>query len=107
MNEFVVDDTINNGLLLDRFLHFCQEISAEGTDDYTLSYVADTIAAIYYHREYSSAEEFIKVHEEAIDENRKEWVRYMWSTLDGMNEKQRAEIAIESITHLPSFSKLA
>ncbi len=61
------------GLLLERFLSDCQAMSEEMDEDsYSLTYVADTIAAIYYHREYESAEEFIQENADYLDSERRE-----------------------------------
>ncbi len=103
-NEFIVLDKVKVSDLLNRFLENCQELSERSTDDYTLSYVADTVAAIYYYREYDSCESFLQANTDAIDDERAEWVRYMWRTLNSMDDVQRAEVVIESLTQLPAVS---
>lgn len=103
--DFQVKDHLDPGGLLEKFLSDCQSISEEtGTDDYTFSYVADTIAAIYYYREYNSSDEFIGENSDCLDDDRKEWVKYMWRTLDTMTDEQRADVVIESLTQLPATS---
>ncbi len=100
--EFQVGDYLEPNVLLERFLTDCQVISENmGGDDYTFSYVADTIAAIYYHREFASCEEFLRENTEHLDEDRTEWVKYMWRTLDTMTDAQRAEVVIESLAQIP------
>ncbi len=101
--DFQVGDYLDPGLLLERFLSDCQALSDEMKgDDYSFSYMADTIAAIYYYREYNSCEEFIKENSEYIDEERSEWVKYMWRTLDTMTDEQRADVIIESLSQMPA-----
>lgn len=96
-------DHIDPGQLLEKFLSDCQRISDESTsDNYTIAYMADTVAAIYYYREYNSCEDFLYENQNQIDEERAEWVKYMWRTLDSMTESQRAEIVIESLTQIPA-----
>lgn len=100
--NFQISDSVNQALLLERFLADCQALSDEAPGDvYAFTYVADTVAAIYYYREYESVEAFIKENEEYLDEERVEWVRYMWRTLDTMTDEQRANIVIESLSQLP------
>ena len=100
--DFEVRDYIDPGILLERFLSDCQTFREESVkDDYTFSYVADTIAAIYYYREYNSSDEFIQENLDCLDTERKEWVKYMWRTLDTMSDQQRADVVIESLTQLP------
>jgi hypothetical protein len=97
-----VKDFLEAGTLLERFLSDCHRLSEEaGMDEFHYSYMADTVAAIYYHREYSSCEEFLSVNADYIDDERKEWVKYMWRTLDSMSAEQRAEVVIESLTQIP------
>lgn len=101
--DFEVRDYLDPGILLERFLSDCQTLSEESAvDDYTFSYVADTIAAIYYYREYNSSDEFIQENLDCLDTERKEWVKYMWRTLDTMSDQQRADVVIESLTQLPA-----
>lgn len=101
--HFEVQDQMDPGLLLERFLSDCQALVDEvDADDYTYSYMADTIAAIYYYREYNSSEEFICENDSFLDDERREWVKYMWRTLDTMSDQQRAEVIIESLTQLPA-----
>jgi hypothetical protein len=98
-------NTINASLLLERFLADCQKTTELcDHDTYSYSYMADTIAAIYYYREYNSCEEFLKANKEFLDEERCEWVKYMWRTLDTMSHQQRAELIIESLTQMPSMT---
>lgn len=100
--DFQVQDHLDPGLLLERFLSDCQALVDEvAVDDYTYSYMADTIAAIYYYREYNSAEEFIRENDAHLDDERREWVKYMWRTLATMSDKQRADVIIESLTQIP------
>ncbi len=100
--EFQVSDYLDPNGILERFLTDCQSISEEiGGDDYTFSYIADTIAAIYYYRQYSSCEQFLQENAEHLDEDRTEWVKYMWRTLDSMTDAQRAEVVIESLAQIP------
>jgi hypothetical protein len=97
-------DCINPSLLLERFLTDCQEMTEKiECDSYSYSYMADTIAAIYYYREYSSCAEFLKVNGEHLDQERCEWVKYMWRTLDTMSNEQRADLIIESLIQMPSL----
>lgn len=99
--NFKVGNFLDVGLLLERFLSDCQAISEEiEGDTYSFTYMADTVAAVYYHREYASAQEFIDENQDFIDEERSEWVKYMWKTLDSMTEEQKANIVIESLTQL-------
>jgi hypothetical protein len=101
-NDFVVSDVLETGMLLERFLADCQALSDEYEGDvYSFTYVADTIAAIYYHREYGTAKDFLDENADYIDEERSEWVKYMWRTLDTMTEEQKANVVIESLTQLP------
>jgi hypothetical protein len=98
-------NTINPSLLLERFLEDCQQATRNcDRENYSYSYMADTIAAIYYYREYNSCEEFLKANKEFLDEERCEWVKYMWRTLDTMSNQQRAELIIESLTQMPSLT---
>lgn len=100
--DLYVGETLSSGLLLERFLSDCQTLADECPNDpFSFTYVADTIAAIYYYREYSSLEDFLKENEGEIDEERSEWVRYMWRTLGSMTDEQIANVVIESLTHLP------
>jgi len=62
--------------------------------------MADTIAAIYYYREYNSCQEFIQRNSEFIDDERRDWVTYMWRTLDSMTDVQRADVIIESLSQM-------
>jgi hypothetical protein len=103
-SEFTASDKIDSNALLGIFLEHCQNLVDDGSDDYTLSYVADTVAAIYYYREFDSCEKFLQVNADAIDEERADWVKYMWRTLDSMDEFQRADVVIESLTQLPAIS---
>jgi hypothetical protein len=97
-----VKDFLEPAVLLERFLSDCQKMNEEaGMDEFNYSYMADTVAAIYYHREYNSSEEFLSVNAEYIDDEREEWVKYMWRTLDSMSNEQRAEVVIESLTQIP------
>jgi hypothetical protein len=99
-----IGDCINPSLLLERFLTDCQEMTEKiECDSYSYSYMADTIAAIYYYREYRSCEEFLKANGEFLDQERCEWVKYMWRTLDTMSNEQRAELIIESLVQMPSL----
>lgn len=101
--DFQVGDYLDPGLLLERFLSDCQALSDEMKgDDYSFSYMADTVAAIYYYREYNSCEEFINENADFIDEERSEWVKYMWRTLDTMTDEQRADVIIESLSQMPA-----
>lgn len=101
-DEFQVGNYLDADILLERFLNDCQEMSDQlGTDDYTFSYVADTIAAIYYHRKYVDCSSFLMENRNYLDEDRIEWVRYMWRTLDAMTDAQRAEVVIESLAQIP------
>lgn len=101
-DDFQVGNYLDIELLLERFLNDCQEMSSDfGTDDYTFSYVADTIAAIYYHRKYVNCFNFLTENKDHLDEDRIEWVRYMWRTLDAMTDAQRAEVVIESLAQIP------
>lgn len=101
--DFEVQDQLDPGLLLERFLSDCQAVvDRVEVDDYTYSYMADTIAAIYYYREYNSSEEFIRENDAFLDDERREWVKYMWRTLDTMDERQRADVVIESLTQIPA-----
>jgi len=102
-SELNVSDTLEAGLLLERFLADCEALSQElEGDTYQFTYVADTVAAIYYHREYESATQFIEENKNFIDEERAEWVQYMWRTLDTMTDEQKANIVIESLTQMPA-----
>lgn len=99
-----IGDCINPTLLLERFLTDCQEMTRKiECNSYSYSYMADTIAAIYYYREYQSCEEFLKINSEFLDQERYEWVKYMWRTLDTMSNEQRAELVIESLVQMPSL----
>ena len=101
-DKFITSDYLDTGLLLERFLADCQALSEEiQGDTYSFTYVADTVAAIYYHREYESSSEFIEENRDYLDTERIEWVKYMWRTLDTMTDEQRANIVIESLTQLP------
>lgn len=103
--DFPIADCLDTALLLERFLADCESLSEEMEgDDYQFTYVADTVAAIYYHREYETAEQFIDENHEFMDEERAEWVRYMWRTLDTMTEEQKANIVIESLTQMPALT---
>ncbi len=103
--EFKISNYIDVGLLLERFLSDCQAISEEiDGDSYSYTYMADTVAAVYYHREYDSAIEFIEENKDFIDQERAEWVRYMWKTLDAMTEEQRANIVVESLSQLSAVA---
>lgn len=100
--EFYVKDQLDSGVLLERFLSDCQKLNDDtGMDEFTYSYMADTIAAIYYHREYNSCDEFLSINADYIDEERGEWVKYMWKTLDSMSEEQKSDVVIESLTQIP------
>lgn len=102
--EYYVKDCIDPGVLLERFLSDCQSVSEKlDGDAYSFSYMADTIAAIYYHREYNSCDEFIGVNGQYLDQERSEWVKYMWRTLDTMTDEQRADVVIESLTQMPAL----
>lgn len=97
-------DSIKANLLLERFLSDCQTLTEKSkSDTYSYSYMADTIAAIYYYREYNSCEEFLKINGEYLDPERCEWVKYMWRTLDTMSNEQRAELIIESLVQMPTM----
>lgn len=101
--DFTIQDHLDPGLLLERFLSDCQSIVDKvEVDGYTYSYMADTIAAIYYYREYNSSDEFIVENDNFLDEERREWVKYMWRTLDTMSDQQRADVIIESLTQIPA-----
>lgn len=101
--ELRLGDYLDPGLLLERFLSDCQALSGESPGDYyTFSYMADTIAAIYYYREFESCQEFLAENATYIDEERSEWVKYMWRTLDTMTDEQRADVIIESLTQMPA-----
>ena len=101
--DFDVQDHLDPGLLLERFLSDCQSVVDKvEVDDYTYSYMADTIAAIYYYREYNSSDEFIQENDAFLDDERREWVKYMWRTLDTMSDGQRADVVIESLTQIPA-----
>jgi hypothetical protein len=100
-----IEDHLDPGVLLEQFLSYCQNYSeVNEVDDYTYSYIADTIASIYYYREYNSCEEFLVRNADQIDTDRAEWVQYMWRTLDSMTDEQRAEVVIESLTQMPELS---
>lgn len=104
-DDFKIGNNLDNGLLLERFLSDCQAISEEiEGDPHSFTYVADTIAAVYYFREYDSADDFIEENKDYIDEEREEWVRYMWKTLDSMDDVQRSNIVIESISQLSAVA---
>jgi hypothetical protein len=98
------EEFLDSSQLLEKFLLYCQ-VYGENTreEDYTYSYIADTIASIYYYRCYDSCEEFLFENADCIDSERAEWVKYMWRTLDSMTEEQRAEVVIESLNQLPEF----
>jgi hypothetical protein len=101
--EFTVKDQIDPGHLLERFLSDCQRISDDiDSEDYTLAYMADTVAAIFYYREYNSCEDFLYQNQSHIDNERSEWVKYMWRTLDTMTDSQRADVVIESLSQMPA-----
>lgn len=103
--DFEVYDYLDTNLLLERFLSDCQAISEEiDGDSSSFTYVADTIAAVYYHREYDGSEDFITDNKDYIDEERAEWVRYMWKTLDSMDISQRSNIIIESLNQLSAVA---
>ena len=103
--NFATKDYLDPGALLERFLSDCQRLNESfGKEEFTYSYMADTIAAIYYHREYNSSEEFLSVNANHIDSDRAEWVKYMWRTLDSMSEEQKADVVIESLTQIPVIS---
>lgn len=103
--DFHINEYLDTALLLERFLADCQALSEEFKGDLTsFAYTADTIAAVYYHREYDSAVEFIKENSEYIDKEREDWVRRIWKTLDQMDEEHKAELVIESLSHLNSVS---
>ena len=73
---FDVADQLDPGILLERFLSDCQRLSDDlGGDDFTFSYIADTIAAIYYYREYNSCNEFLSENAGYIDDDRSEGVK--------------------------------
>ncbi len=104
--EFQISDFLESGALLERFLSDCEALSEElGGDKQVFTYVADTIAAIYYHREYPSSEEFIANNRDYIDEERAEWIKYMWRTMDSLTEEQKANIVIESLTQMPAAAE--
>ncbi len=104
--HFIVADHLESSALLERFLADCEALSEEiQGESYSFTYVADTIAAIYYHREYNSAEEFISENRDFIDDERAEWVKYMWRTMDTLSEEQKANIVIESLTQMPAIAE--
>ncbi len=104
--HFSVPDFLEPAALLERFLSDCEALSDEMKDEkYSFTYVADTVAAIYYHREYESADAFIMENREYIDEERAEWVKYMWRTMDTLSEEQKASIVIESLTQMPAAAE--
>ncbi len=104
--HFTVSDRLEPAALLERFLSECAALSDEiQGDKYSFTYVADTVAAIYYHREYESAEAFITENRDYIDEERAEWVKYMWRTMDSLTEEQKANIVIESLTQMPAIAE--
>ena len=103
--EFKIPNYLDVDLLLERFLSDCQAISEEiDGDPQSFTYMADTIAAIYYYREYDNSSEFIDENHDYIDNDRAEWVRYMWKTLDSMSEEQRSNMVIESLNQLSSVA---
>lgn len=98
-------DYLDVSLLLERFLSDCQAISEEiDGDAYSFTYIADTIAAIYYFREYDSADEFIQENKDFIDEERADWVRYMWKSLNSMKDEERSEFVIDSLTQISAVA---
>lgn len=100
--DIYVKDYLEPGALLERFLTDCQKLNDEtAPDEFTYSYMADTIAAIYYHREYNSCADFLNINADYIDDERAEWVKYMWRTLDSMSEEQKSDVVIESLTQIP------
>jgi len=106
-NDFKVEDSLQPTFLLERFLSDCEALCNEIEGDaYSFTYVADTIAAVYYHREYDSAEQFIQENQDFIDDERAEWVQYMWRTLDSMTEEQKSNIVIESIGQMQTVQEV-
>lgn len=102
--NFYVEDFIDPGVLLERFLTYCNQLCEDPDfDDYSYSYIADTVAAIYYYREYNSCEDFLVTNAGHIDKDRAEWVQYMWRTLDTMTDEQRSEVIIESLSQIPTL----
>ncbi|NQY79429.1 MAG: hypothetical protein HRT47_03850 [Candidatus Caenarcaniphilales bacterium] len=99
--DFIVDTKLNSNLLLEKFLVDCHELIDEHPDDsLCIAYLADSIAMIYYHREYATLDEFLEENEEFIDEDKKEWVINNWAHLDQMSEGERAELIIESVNQI-------
>ncbi|MCH2226350.1 MAG: hypothetical protein MK033_01125 [Candidatus Caenarcaniphilales bacterium] len=99
--DFIVDTKLNSNLLLEKFLVDCHELIDQNPDDsLCIAYLADSIAMIYYHREYATLEEFLEENNEFIDEDKKEWVINNWSHLDQMSESERAELVIESVNQI-------
>jgi len=43
----------------------------------------------------------LNINSEYIDDERGEWVKYMWRTLDSMSEEQKSDVVIESLTQIP------
>jgi hypothetical protein len=105
LDGYFAEDQLDPGVLLEKFLSYCQNYNEDNeVDDYTYSYIADTIASIYYYREYNSCEEFLVKNADQVDKDRAEWVQYMWRTLDSMSDEQRAEVVIESLAQMPELS---
>lgn len=100
-DDFIVTSKLNSNLLLEKFLVDCHDLIDRYPDDsLCIAYLADSIAMIYYHREYATLEEFLDENEEFIDEDKKEWVMNNWSHLDQMSEHERAELIIESLNQI-------
>ena len=99
--HFHIESTLNQESLLERFLADCLALSEEiEGDTFNFTYVADTIAALYYYRAYDSLGHFLEENKPYIDSERASWAQYMWNTFDAMTEEERSDLIIESITQI-------
>lgn len=104
--DFVVATKLKTGLLLEKFLKDCHDLIEQNENDsLCIAYLADSIAMIYYYREYATLEEFIHDNDEYISADKKEWVTNNWYHLDAMTELQRANLIIESINQIQFLLK--
>lgn len=104
MGEIHIDSHIDPEELLNTFIRNCIE-AGDLLGEEKFDHSIDMIALIYYYRIYSSSEEFIEDHEEALDADRKEWVIEAWKMLDGMSEEQMATSVIEMLSNVPTIEQ--
>jgi hypothetical protein len=97
-NNFIVENKLNASGLLEKFLKDCHDlIDRYPNDSLCVAYLADSIAMIYYYREYATLEEFLHDNEEYISDDKREWVINNWIHLEEMTEEERANLIIESV----------